>query len=847
MKINPDSNNKLMNIPNPSQKLAALLRASWFPALFLLAVWLATSAEAQTFNVLKNFNPNLFIPNGPLVQGPDNTLYGTASGGGAYGLGVVFKIQPDGTGYTVLRNFSGSPREVPHAGLVLSGNTLYGTTSDGVGTVFAVNTDGSGFTNLVIFGGEDPEGTLVVSGGRLYGTANFRLSGFGNGSVFAVNTDGTGFTNIYVFSGLGNTNSDGVIPPLNSSGNPNAGSLILSGDILYGTAPAGGPYGSGTVFAVTTNGTGFTVLHTFTATDSNGRNGDGADPAAGLTLSGNTLYGAASQGGIYGFGMVFAMNTGGGSFTNLYNFKFGLTDGGGPNGGLVLSGGTLYGTANYGGSFGSGTMFAVNIDGTSYTQLINFAGDDDGDGPNSGFVLSGNTLYGTRGAGFVESSGANPSLEDNGTVFRITIGGTGFATIYSFPDGMSGVYPEAGLVLSGNTLYGTTYAGGNAGFSISDDTVGDGTVFAVNTDGSGFTNLYNFSGGNDGGNPMGSLVKSGNILYGTTYSGGGSNFGTVFRMTANGSRFQTLYSFTGGSDGGNPSGGLVLSGGELYGAASQGGSAGCGTVFKMAIGGGGFTVLKNFTGSDGAYPLGGLLLSGSTLYGITENGSLGYDEVGEGNIFAVNTDGSGFTNLWSFFESHSGVSPCSLALSGGELYGMTAGVFAIEKNQSVLEVNASVFKLNINGGGFATIYTFPSNFNTSGQEGMVISGNELYESEGGLIYKMDTNGGGYTELWNISGSDAINPYGALVLAGSTLYGTTSGGGTLGVGTVFALNLAIPLNATMAGGQMVLNWSDPTYSLQAAPNITYVYTNVPGATSPFTNTITSSQMFFRLMQ
>jgi len=72
-----------MKTLNHSQKLAALLRCGFTTARFLLASLLATSVSAQTFSVLKNFNPNLFIPNGPLVQGPDNTLYGAASGGGA--------------------------------------------------------------------------------------------------------------------------------------------------------------------------------------------------------------------------------------------------------------------------------------------------------------------------------------------------------------------------------------------------------------------------------------------------------------------------------------------------------------------------------------------------------------------------------------------------------------------------------------------------------------------------------------------------------------------------------------------------------------------------------------------
>ena len=70
--------------------------------------------------------------------------------------------------------------------------------------------------------------------------------------------------------------------------------LILSGNTLYGTASNGGSSGNGTVFAVNTDGTGFTTLHSFT--DGN----DGANPGAGLILSGNTLYGTASEGGSFG-------------------------------------------------------------------------------------------------------------------------------------------------------------------------------------------------------------------------------------------------------------------------------------------------------------------------------------------------------------------------------------------------------------------------------------------------------------------------------------------------------------------------------------------------------------------
>ena len=99
--------------------------------------------------------------------------------------------------------------------------------------------------------------------------------------------------------------------------------MILSGNTLYGTASAGGSSGNGTVFAVNTDGTGFTNLHSFTATSGSqayGTNSDGANPYGGLILSGNTLYGTARYGGSSGNGTVFAVNTDGTGFTNLHSF-----------------------------------------------------------------------------------------------------------------------------------------------------------------------------------------------------------------------------------------------------------------------------------------------------------------------------------------------------------------------------------------------------------------------------------------------------------------------------------------------------------------------------------------------
>ena len=155
-----------------------------------------------------------------------------------------------------------------------------------------------------------------------------------------------------------------------------------------------------------------------------------------------------------------------------------------------------------------------------------------------------------------------------------------FRSVYTFTGGTDGGGPNGGLFLdkAGN-LYGTTSGGG---------LYGSGTVFKVSQAGTE-TVLYNFTGGNDGGFPTGSLIAdaAGN-LYGTTLGGGIGGFtGVVFKLDPT-LKETVLYSFTGGADGGNPVGNLVRDKlGNLYGVTNSGGRAcggfpSCGVVFKLA-------------------------------------------------------------------------------------------------------------------------------------------------------------------------------------------------------------------------------------------------------------------------
>lgn len=539
---------------------------------------------------------------------------------------------------------------------------------------------------------------------------------------------------------------------------------------LYGTTTESGYYGgSGTVFKIQPDGTGFALLKDFT------NSADGVSPWGGLVLSGATLYGTTYQGGCSNYGTVFQINTDGTGFAVIKNF--GYTDGAYPEAGLVLSGPSLYGTTQSGGTGGVGTVFEVNTNGTDFAVLHSFAGWD-GSGPAANMVLSGQTLYGTTTGGGVLGP----------TIFQINTDGSDFGVVCYYQS----YVPAGGVVLYGtNYLFGATRNGGSSG---------QGTVFELGPFGSAhWTVLENFQGTN-GAVPAASLISADGTLYGTTSSGGTSNLGTVFSLGMDGSNFTVLKSFT-GSDGNKPSSVLYLSGATLYGTTFSGGISDGGTVFKVNTNGGEFLTLKNFeyNCTDGTYPVDNLAVSGTTLYGITDSGG----SSDNGTLFKINTDGSGYGVLRSFSSQEMGPSG-GLFLSGNTLYGNEYDwtLFSIGTDGSGMKVllsgdelngmpeydgfrlsgstlvgttGGTIFSLSTNGTSFAVIT------NLSFREGFVVSGMTMYGVDlyGTVLFKLNTDGSGFADLKDYNWWDDP-PTGYLTLSGTTLYGTTRGGAVFSV-------------------------------------------------------------------
>jgi uncharacterized repeat protein (TIGR03803 family) len=650
--------------------------------------------------------------------------------------------------------------------------------------------------------------------GTFYGTTT-NGGAFESGTVYRVRNDGTAFQRLHTFVGGA---TDGAYP---------LGPLTLEPNgLLYGTTSTGGATGNGTIFSIGVNGTGFRILHSFTADRA-----DGGYPTTALTLDqfGN-LYGTTYFGGSSNRGTIFKVGTDGSDFQLLHSFVGGAGDGRGPTSGLLLLGtDDLYGTTQFGGQpadpgaglyyDGSGTAFKIKTDGTGFALIRSLSsvptgalisdgvGNLYGMGGSSVFKmnLDGTTLqvlhtFGSDATGTIGPFAALV-LDDSGNlygrgywaaeavgeaIFRMKTDGTAYQVLYMVidhnldgiggPDGPPRIQATGPLILEGSNLYGTIWDGGAANA---------GTIFSITSDGA-FQTVYSFSGfTNDGSIPEASLIPDGfGFLYGTTQAGGASQGGTVYRIRADGSGFQIVHSFDTSDTVQAP---LALDrAGTLYGTTAE-------ALFKVRTDGSDFQIVHDFTG-DGAFPSSAVVLDDmGSVYGVTtHSGSSG------GAVFKVGTDGTGFQILYGFAGINlSSVGPLVLG-DAGHLYGTT--------RVSAPFIGGTVFRLATDGSTFDVLHFFIGGASDGDAPGASLvldrSGN-IYgtttaggqpggttSTDGlGTVFAMKTDGSGFKLLHAFGGgaSDGSTPTASLILGVSgALYGTTYSGGSANAGTVFTV-------------------------------------------------------------
>jgi len=377
---------------------------------------------------------------------------------------------------------------------------------------FAVLHSFPGAGNVPPNDGTYPSSALLVGSDQaLYGTTEDGggYGQFGSGTIFTLNQDGTGYNLVHRFGGVA---GDGF--------NPYGGVVEGVDGALYGTTTQNGIFGNGTIFSVHKDGTGFTVLYNFGSNAT-----DGYLPLDALIHAGNgALYGTTSQGGDYSFGTVFTIQTNGLGYQVLYGFGGTNGDGTYPQGSLVIGpDGALYGTTASGGDFNQGTIFKINLDGTAYTLIYSFGRfPNDGREPEAGLIVgTDGALYGTTWSGGTHYSGSN----QGGTVFKLLPSGLGYTVLYNFGSSAEdGLAPQASLIVGcDGALYGTTSSGGSGAGGL-------GTVFAINQDGTGYSILHSLD-NNDGDSLLFGLVSGANgTLYGTAWNGGANGSGTVFQL-----------------------------------------------------------------------------------------------------------------------------------------------------------------------------------------------------------------------------------------------------------------------------------------------------------------------------
>jgi uncharacterized repeat protein (TIGR03803 family) len=407
------------------------------------------------------------------------------------------------------------------------------------GSVFTIAQAAPAVSTVFAFNGSVANGGLVQGAdGGLYGTSAAATAVSG-GLVYRSTVNGSSVISLHQF-----TTTEGYAPK--------AGLLKGSDGLLYGTTRLGATdvsaFTTGTVYRIATDGTQFEILHRFgiyseTNVNGNPKNADGAYPESAL-IEGNDgfLYGVTRAGGTFGTGVIFRLRLNGTEFSVLHHFGDVTSaandslvknpDGSSPIGSLVqASNGTLYGTASVGGVNGRGTIFSIQGDGTGFDLVHEFTSiSTTSPGDN---VDGANPVCGLTdgGDGLLYGVTTLGGLHGVGTVFSLDPDSRVLTPLHDF-EADNGATPSGALVLGSDSLfYGTTAAGGT---SSSGSATNFGTIYSIARDGTGFAKLYSFD-GKDGSGPYGPLLQLDAATFvGIAAAGGKCSQGTLFSYSATG-------------------------------------------------------------------------------------------------------------------------------------------------------------------------------------------------------------------------------------------------------------------------------------------------------------------------
>lgn len=637
-----------------------------------------------------------------------------------------------------------------------------------------------------------PRGGVVKYENAYYGVTEAGGPSYANGLVYRIDA-----TTLAV-------SLPGIIQPSNGFIQSD---LVVAGNALYGTAESGGSGNYGTVFKFDPATGAVTTVVAFDGST------NGANPKGRLTLSGSLLYGTTAFGGANGYGTVFSIDTASeDAFTTVASFDVSTFA---PNGGLAASGSLLYGTSQGGGAFGQGTLYVIDTaNNNSITTLASFNGTN-GFNPVDGPTAIGTFLYGTASGGTY------------GRIYKFNTADNSLTALASF-NGTNGSSPYGGLIASGSSLYGTTQYGGNVyrvnadtgaittiatvggfpssrlfldgnmlvGTTPSGGSGGQGKVFRLDsaTATGDWTLLFSFNPFGDGIFPRFGLTASGQYLYGITLQGGaGGGAGSIFRFDPNTeSIIDPWTSFSGSHNSYVPSvsltasypyGALIESGGSLFGTASGGGEFGYGSLYRVEPGTGSLTRVASFDNTNGANPQGSLLEYGGFLYGTARDGGGN----SYGTVFKADPNGTTITALASFDGTNGQYPEAELVAYNGFLYGTTS--------EGGANGDGSVFKVNLTGPSLVSLASFNGSNGRYPRAGLVVYDGFLWGTteEGGsngrgTVFKIHPDTGAIITVLTFTGANGQYPLGPVIVSGSYLYGTTSDG-TGNDGTVFKLNPA----------------------------------------------------------